>query len=531
MRPNTTRELLRAISLGKRIITIYDTDHAHYREDDLRDAIETGQQHYHDWRIDQDLTEWGVPTPSVEDIFKALTTHTLVWSRIPAFLFVTLRACVEPLIEMRSGREDSRRLVRPPTANLREVTNWQDFWVSLLKSLNFNCRRRNQHVSSEALQRRLAFLSSSRMYIQTGVSIDWVPANAVKRFHLFVSSNNHGALKLVQEVGDLIKPLALSLSVTTNIAELQSCQHMLLYLDRRTWTSGKFSAVLEEEVRIAMQLGIHVLLAHETEPIVLRLSASGPQHHGVHFEELIDCVDGATPVGLLRQNIYDDIAVPLKEGIYRPESLLLVAKAISQAPRATEPPARVLQHGVNALQEFQARTAAALCISRASCFAEFALVPPPPLTAPAQWLSVSQSVKGGHLHRTDRATNRRTVVPRSLQSKSHPCMAEFSIEQEFSIAQESSMHGCINEGATSRQEKAVTQAQVSRDVESEKQGLSAHLHADYLQPVALPSARRPHIDGERSIHKLQKSRPFSFALDGNQDRDRDNAMLGSKLEA
>ena len=56
------------------------------------------------------------------------------------------------------------------------------------------------------------------------------------------------------------------LYVTTNIdCCLGECDHLLLYLTSQTWTRGDASNVLADEVRQAMDLGVHVLLAHESE--------------------------------------------------------------------------------------------------------------------------------------------------------------------------------------------------------------------------------------------------------------------------
>lgn len=58
-------------------------------------------------------------------------------------------------------------------------------------------------------------------------------------------------------------------------------------------------------------------------------------HAGVKFDDLLDCVDGATPIELLQRQVYAEVAVPLKEGIYRPASLLLLARAVGDQTRAS----------------------------------------------------------------------------------------------------------------------------------------------------------------------------------------------------
>ena len=46
---------------------------------------------------------------------------------------------------------------------------------------------------------------------------------------------------------------------------MPNCEHFLLYLNARTWTSGEASAALASEVLSAMTSGVHLLLAHESE--------------------------------------------------------------------------------------------------------------------------------------------------------------------------------------------------------------------------------------------------------------------------
>ena len=54
------------------------------------------------------------------------------------------------------------------------------------------------------------------------------------------------------------------LHFTADKALMRSCNHMLLYLTSQTWTRGEASEALAKEVLQAMDLGVHVLLAHES---------------------------------------------------------------------------------------------------------------------------------------------------------------------------------------------------------------------------------------------------------------------------
>ena len=55
-----------------------------------------------------------------------------------------------------------------------------------------------------------------------------------------------------------------TLRATAQLTDLAQCDHMLLYLTAQTWTRGAESDILAEEVMKAMDLHVHLLLAHES---------------------------------------------------------------------------------------------------------------------------------------------------------------------------------------------------------------------------------------------------------------------------
>jgi hypothetical protein len=55
-----------------------------------------------------------------------------------------------------------------------------------------------------------------------------------------------------------------ALEATAKLSDLAKCDHMLLYLNAQTWTRGAASDVLANEVSLAMDGGVHLLLAHES---------------------------------------------------------------------------------------------------------------------------------------------------------------------------------------------------------------------------------------------------------------------------
>ena len=56
----------------------------------------------------------------------------------------------------------------------------------------------------------------------------------------------------------------------------------------------------------AMDLGVHVLLAHEMQGI------DQDRRDGCEFAQFFSCEDGATPAALLKRGIYNEIAIALK---------------------------------------------------------------------------------------------------------------------------------------------------------------------------------------------------------------------------
>jgi len=165
-------------------------------------------------------------------------------------------------------------------------------------------------------------------------------------FHVFCSPLNPGALQLVLEVGrergftvlldseaSTRKAEAGILYVTTQLDQLASCSHMLLYLARQTWTRGDdASARLAEELSQAMDLKVvNLLLCHE-------MPGAGGQDSrgGCEFATFFSCPDGATPNTLLTRGIYSSIAIPLKGGPWRHISMVLMGRALGMSKAEAE---------------------------------------------------------------------------------------------------------------------------------------------------------------------------------------------------
>jgi len=117
-----------------------------------------------------------------------------------------------------------------------------------------------------------------------------------------------------------------TLRVTSDPDDLTCCRQMLVYLNAQTWTSGERSALLAADVKAALDEGVDLLLVHETPDVH---GASGSKN-GVDFGKFFACADGATPPDLIQANIYQNVAVPLKDGAFRPASMLLFADHLAQ---------------------------------------------------------------------------------------------------------------------------------------------------------------------------------------------------------
>ena len=72
---------------------------------------------------------------------------------------------------------------------------------------------------------------------------------------------------------------------------------MLVYLTGETWTGGKRSDAFADEVKLAMDVGTHLLLAHEMPG----MHDDGQEaRHGVEFGTFFD---KTTPVSLIKVRI------------------------------------------------------------------------------------------------------------------------------------------------------------------------------------------------------------------------------------
>ena len=283
------RELLRAVLRGKPLITVMEPDASRgglmrrdivrlltverYPPHNRKDAP-ASQDWVARWALDHEVAEWGyAAVPTGEQIVDALFKHSPIeWNRFSAFQDVTMRLVAE---------------------------------------------------------RVLLDKNRGAVYVQGEVGSQALVPPALTRgrtYHLYCSPHNLGASAVGAELSGLVpestkSSSASSLKVTTTLADLDQCEHMLLYLTSTTWTSGKASSAFTREVEQAQRLGVHLLLVHEF-PSAMDDDAS--TRGACDFNDFWN--DGWTPKHLLagEANVYKQIAIALKPGAWRAAGLATV---------------------------------------------------------------------------------------------------------------------------------------------------------------------------------------------------------------
>jgi hypothetical protein len=175
-----------------------------------------------------------------------------------------------------------------------------------------------------------------------------------RKHHLFCSMFNAGAWELADELSksDVFAPKSAALMFTSEAAELHECDHMLLLLDTRTWTSGAVTTELVAHIHLAMKTGVHIVCVHESLSVVgaarfecdfgRMVSRRFNSEYSAALLHILTSVcecrcqfdDGWTPAHLERRplNLYQDIAISLKGAEWRTPGLVAFAsKLVSSA--------------------------------------------------------------------------------------------------------------------------------------------------------------------------------------------------------
>jgi len=164
-------------------------------------------------------------------------------------------------------------------------------------------------------------------------TITMLPPSNNCTYHLFCSPFNMGAAELAEELlsSYVFSSHSAALSYTTDVGQLKACDHMLVLLDERTWTSGQDTAQLVEHLHRAMRAGVHMICAHEFPSVV------GPPRHECEFDKMFN--DNWTPVHLTRRptNLYREAALTLKGADWRKPGLVAVAAKLAARLGEREP--------------------------------------------------------------------------------------------------------------------------------------------------------------------------------------------------
>jgi len=161
-----------------------------------------------------------------------------------------------------------------------------------------------------------------------------------REYHLFCSPFNAGAKEVAEELkqSDVFvtegRKASAPLTYTTEVSKLALCDHMLVLLDDRTWTSGKMTAKFVEHIHEAMKIGVHINCVHEFPSMV------GPPRHARHQVEFgLMFSDEWTPAHLTsgKTNLYKEIALALKGVEWRQPGLVAFAGKIAASADVHQP--------------------------------------------------------------------------------------------------------------------------------------------------------------------------------------------------
>jgi len=155
------------------------------------------------------------------------------------------------------------------------------------------------------------------------------PVRSDCQYHLYCSLHNPGAEAVARELQGLFS----TLTYTSDVNKLESCEHMVLYMNNQTWTRGAESAAFVHEILDAMRLGVHRLLVHEVPGVRMndnRRACSFPENIAFteqHFPFL------STP-GPLR--LWAEIAMNLAEGEWRACGLIKMGQQLAKGSGTCE---------------------------------------------------------------------------------------------------------------------------------------------------------------------------------------------------
>jgi len=282
------------------------------------------------FKLREKFKEWGEAMELLEDAFDhapdalevcaaLFTTLPVEWNRLPHFQDVTIRLIAQNgIVRGKIPSAPRRRSFRAAAESLG----------------------RRVSLSAGHAKKPAATMQSTELYLQGEAATGKIilpPPFKGRQFHLFCSEFNAGAEALALElklstvfVVKGKKPSAL-LTHTSEIDELASCDHMLVLLDRRTWTSGESTARFVEHVHQAMRLGVHILCVHEFPGVV------GAPRFECDFGLMFG--DDWTPAHLTggSTNLYKEIALAMKGAEWRQPGFVAFASKLATSAGEHKP--------------------------------------------------------------------------------------------------------------------------------------------------------------------------------------------------
>jgi len=197
-------------------------------------------------------------------------------------------------------------------------------------------------ATTGSLKRLGSFLNrnANELYLEdetARIKVSLPPPLNGRKHHLFCSEFNAGAVALANELRESNvfvtkgKKASARLSITTAVDELADCDHMLVLLDKRTWTSGADTAKFVEHIHTAMRIGVHITCVHEFPAVV------GLPRHACDFALMFG--DDWTPAHLTGgpTNLYKEVDVALKGAEWRQPGLVAWASTLATSSGEHKP--------------------------------------------------------------------------------------------------------------------------------------------------------------------------------------------------
>ena len=122
---------------------------------------------------------------------------------------------------------------------------------------------------------------------------------------------------------------------TTDLEQLEECEHIMVLLSEATWTRGEESVAFTSEVERAMSAGVHRFLIHEVPGARL---GDQEQRQSCRFERFFE--EGVTPGHLIKAGIYGEIAMNLGPDEWRRAGLIKTIEKLSEPGSERKPPWR-----------------------------------------------------------------------------------------------------------------------------------------------------------------------------------------------